>query len=410
MTSRNWPNEFVRACATISLLFAWPLGAQGGQTQPPSAQGRTPAVALLDADDAVQWRIWTRELGWQVISPPVDAATGIDSRVRALAAAVESSIQSGSVDPARVYIAGRGDAVASVFYAISRMPDLWAAGVALGGSPKAALDSNRIFAANSTLVPLLWIAADDSRAMAEKLTAARLNLEWHPLERPPASGGFNTAALIQWLARHKRDAFPISIDCETNSPTFARCYWVQPTKFDASERNDVLASTRIPGGTGAALDLGAFEFKVDDPGPGVLVTSLPAKYNGPLKNGDRLMALDGKPLASARELLELLEKFTEEKPATVTVQRGKERVRVETRITLPRRDSGVTARVQAQYLPAEKEIQIISRTIAEMRVTVAPQWIPASLVWNGLSLENLEEAGCWVLAVQKELLHAEKCK
>ena len=410
MTSRNWPNEFVRACATISLLFAWPLGAQGGQTQPPSAQGRTPAVALLDADDAVQWRIWTRELGWQVISPPVDAATGIDSRVRALAAAVESSIQSGSVDPARVYIAGRGDAVASVFYAISRMPDLWAAGVALGGSPKAALDSNRIFAANSTLVPLLWIAGDDSRPMVEKLTAARLNLEWHPLERPPASGGFNTAALIQWLARRKRDAFPISIDCETNSPTFARCYWVQPTKFDASERNDVLASTRIPGGTGAALDLGAFEFKVDDPGPGVLVTSLPAKYNGPLKNGDRLMALDGKPLASARELLELLEKFTEEKPATVTVQRGKERVRVETRITLPRRDSGVTARVQAQYLPAEKEIQIISRTITEMRVTVAPQWIPASLVWNGLSLENLEEAGCWLLSVQKELLHAEKCK
>jgi predicted esterase len=375
-----------------------------------AAPTKPPAVALLDANDAAQWQNWTRELGWQVIAPAGAPEPAIDSRVRALAAAVESAIQSGSVDPARVYIAGRGETSAAVFYAISRVPDLWAAGAALGGSPKAALDSNRIFAANSTLVPLLWIAADDSRAMAEKLTAARLNLEWHPLERPPASGGFNTAALIQWLARHKRDAFPISIDCETNSPTFARCYWVQPTKFDASERNDVLASTRIPGGTGAALDLGAFEFKVDDPGPGVLVTSLPAKYNGPLKNGDRLTALDGKPLASARELLELLEKFTEEKPATVTVQRGKERVRVETRITLPRRDSGVTARVQAQYLPAEKEIQIISRTIAEMRVTVAPQWIPASLVWNGLSLENLEEAGCWVLAVQKELLHAEKCK
>jgi hypothetical protein len=308
------------------------------------------------------------------------------------------------VDPARVYIAGRGDAVASVFYAISRMPDLWAAGVALGGSPKAALDSNRIFAANSTLVPLLWIAEDDSRPMVEKLIAAKLNLEWQP------ASGFHTAALIQWLARHERDAFPLSIDCETNSPTFARCYWIQPAKFDASERNDVLASTRIPGGTGAALDLGAFEFKGDDPGPGVLVTSLPAKYSGPLKPGDRLMALDGKPLATARQYLELLEKLTEEKPATVTVQRGKERIRVETRITLPRRDSGVTARVQAQYLPAEKEIQIVSRTITEMRVTVAPQWIPATLLWNGLSLENLEEAGCWVLSVQKELLHAEKCK
>ena len=405
MTSRNWPNEFVRACATISLLLGWPLGAQAAQTQPPAAQSKTPAIALLDADDAVQWRVWTREPGWQVIAPPGTPAPDIDSRVRALAAAVESAIQGGSVDPARVYIAGRGDAVASVFYAISRMPDLWAAGVALGGSPKAAIDSNRIFAANSTLVPLLWIYGDDSRPMVEKLTAASLNLE-----PQPASGSFNTAALVQWLARHKRDAFPISIDCETNSPTFARCYWIQPAKFDANERNDVLASTRIPGGTGAALDLGGFGFQVDDPGPGVLVTSLPGKYSGPLKNGDRLVALDGKPLASARQYLELMEKFTEEKPATVTVQRGKERIRVETRITLPRHDSGVTARVQAQYLPAEKEIQIVSRTITEMRVTVVPEWIPATLLWNGLSLENLEEAGCWLLSVQKELLHAEKCK
>jgi len=405
MTSRNWPNEFVRACAIISLLLGWPLGARAAQTQPPAAQSKTPAVALLDADDAVQWRVWMREPGWQVIVPPGAAAPDIDSRVRALAAAVESAIQSGSVDPARVYIAGRGDAVASVFYAISRIPDLWAAGVAIGGSPKAAIDSNRIFAANSTLVPLLWISGDDSRPMLEKLTAANLNLEWQP-----ASGNFSTATLLQWLARHKRDAFPISIDCETNSPTFARCYWIQPTKFDASERNDVLASTRIPGGTGAALDLGAFGFQVYDPGPGVLVTSLPGKYSGPLKPGDRLLALDGKPLANPRQYLELLEKATEEKPVVVTVQRGKERIRVETRITLPRRDAGVSARVQAQYLPAEKEIQIISRTITEMRVTVAPEWIPATLLWNGLTLENLNQAGCWTLSVQKELLHAEKCR
>jgi predicted esterase len=401
----------VRACATISLLLGWPLGAQMNPTQPPAApaqppaaQPKTPAVALLDSGDAVQWRNWTRDLGWQVIAPASAPAADIDSRVRALAAAVESAIQTGSVDPARVYIAGRGDAVASVFYAISRVPDLWAAGVALGGSPKAAIDSNRIFAANFTLVPVLWISGDESRPMVEKLTAAQLNLEWQP------AAGFNTASLLQWLARHQRDAFPLSIDCETNSPTFARCYWIQPAKFDAGERNDVLASTRISGGTGAALDLGAFGFKVDDPTPGVLVTSLPEKYSGPLKSGDRLMALDGKPLANARQYLELLEKITEEKPATVTVQRGKERIRVETRITLPRRETGVTARVQAQYLPAEKEIQIVSRTITEMRVTVAPWWVPATLVWNGLTLENLNEAGCWMLSVQKELLRAEKCK
>ena len=161
---------------------------------------------------------------------------------------------------------------------------------------------------------------------------------------------------------------------------------------------------------GAALDLGAFGFQTDDPGPGVLVTSLGDKYNGPLKLNDRLMALDGKPLANPLQYLELMEKSTEERQCVVTVQRGKDRIRVETRITLPRREGGVTSRVQAQYLPAEREIQIVSRTITEMRVNVAPEWVPATLLWNGLTLENLKEAGCWVLSVQKELLHAEKCK
>jgi predicted esterase len=395
MTSRNWPNEFVRACAIISLVVWWPLGAQT----------RVPAIALLDAADAAQWQNWTREAGWQVIAPAGAPGTDIDSRVRALAAAVESAIQNGSVDPARVYIAGRGDASAAVFYAISRLPDLWAAGAALGGSPKAAIDSNRVFTSNFTNVPVLWISGVESKSLVEKLTAAKLNLEWQP-----ASGGANAASLLQWLAKHKRDAFPLSIDCETNSPAFARCYWIQPTKFDANERNDVLPSTRIPGASGAALDLGGFLFKTDDPGPGVPVTSLPEKYNGPLKAGDRLIALDGKPLASAVQYLELMEKVTEERAAVVTVQRGKERIRVETRIILPRRETGVTSRVEAQYLPADKEIQIVSRTITEMRVTVPPEWVPAALLWNGLALENLKEAGCWTLSVQKELLHAEKCK
>ena len=256
MTSRNWPNEFVRACAIISFVLWWPL----------EAQTKVPAIALLDAADAVQWQNWTREAGWQVIAPAGAPGTDIDSRVRALATAVETAIQNGSVDPARVYIAGRGEASAAVFYAISRVPDLWAAGAALGGSPKPAIDSNRIFTANFSNVPVLWISGDDGKPMVEKLAAAKLNIEWQP-----ASGGANAASLLQWLAQHKRDPFPLSIDCETNSPTFARCYWIQPTKFDANERNDVLPSTRIPGGTGAALDLGGFVFKTDDPGPGVPV-------------------------------------------------------------------------------------------------------------------------------------------
>ncbi len=396
MTLKNWPNGFAGACATISLLLC-PLAAQ--------EQKAAPAIALIDAADAVQWQNWTHDLGWRVIVPGGAPSANIDARVQALAAAVKAGIQDGSVDPARVYIAGRGDAAATVFYAISRIPDLWAAGAALGGSPKPALDTNRIFAANFTNVPVMWLSGSDAKPMVEKLTAAKLNLEWQPV-----AGGANAAGVIQWLAQHKREPFPAAIDCETISPAFASCYWIQMTKFDAAERNDVLASTRIPGGNGAALDLGAFGFKVDEPGPGVLVTSLPEKYPGPLKMGDRLVALDGKPLADPRQYGEWLETITEERPVTVTVQRGKERVRVETHINFPRRENTVSARVEAQYLVADKEIQIVSRTVTEMRVTVPPEWVPSTLLWNGLSLENVKEPGCWSLTIQKELLHAEKCK
>ncbi len=402
MISKNWSSAFAPACATIRLLLG--VVAVVATASPLAAQPK-PAIALIDAADAPQWQAWTREAGWQVISAAAPANASIDTRVQTLAAAVEAAIAAGTVDRAHVYIAGRGEASSAVFYAISRVPDLWAAGIAIGGSPKAALDTNRIFAANFALVPLLWLAGDEAKPMVEKLAAGKLNVEWKPL-----AAYSNPASVLEWLLKHSREPFPAAIDCETNSPVFGRCYWIQMTKFDAGERNDVLPHSRIAGGTGAALDLGAFTLKSDDPGPGVLIAALPPKYDGPLKLGDRLQAMDGKPLTDARVYLALLEKFTEEKPVTVTVQRGKDRIRVETRITLPHRESGVTARVEAQFLPAERQIQIVSRTVTELRVTVAEHWVPGALLWNGLTLESLKEPGCWLLSVDKELIRAVKCQ
>jgi hypothetical protein len=396
MISRNWPNGFVRACATINLLTV-ALAAQSAQPKP--------GIALVDDSDAVQWQNLTRDLGWRVIPSGAAAGASPDQRALALAAQVSAAIKDGSVDPAHVYIAGRGDSAALVFYVISRVPDLWAAGAAVGGSPKPAVDTGRIFSANFTNVPVLWVSGEDGKELADKLKAAKLNLEWRS-----ASSGANALMVTEWLAAHQRDAFPREIDCETNSPQFAHCYWIQLTKFDPNERNDVLATTRLSGGSGASLELGAFGFKLDDPGPGVLISYLPEKYNGPLKLNDRIVALDGRPIANAKQYQEMLEKVTEEKGTVAAVQRGKDRIRIETHIVLPRRDAGVTARVQAQYLPADKEIQIVSRTITEMRVTVPPEWLPASILWNGLTLENLKEPGCWLLGMQKDLLRAEKCK
>jgi predicted esterase len=395
MTLKNWLRESVLACGTSLLLGA------AADAQPPKP---APAVALIDAADAADWQKWTAEIGWQVVTWPAPPDANIDVRVLNLKSAVEAAVKKGEVDPARIYLIGRGDAAAAVWYTISRVPDLWAAGAALGGSPKAAVDTGRIFTANFTDVPVLWVSDPAGEALAQKLKSAGLNLEW----RSAATAG-TASAVFQWLGQHKREESPGSVDCETNSPTFARCYWIQLTKFDPTERNDVLPSTRIPGSSGAALDLGGFAFKLDDPGPGILISALPPKYSGQLKMGDRIVELDGRQIADARQYQDLMEKATGEQRVVALVMRGKERIRIETRIVLPHRDPPVTARVEAQYLPDQHEVQIVSRTITEMRVTVAPGWVPAKLLWNGLTLENLKEPGCWALTIQKELLNAAKC-
>jgi len=222
-----------------------------------------------------------------------------------------------------------------------------AAGIALGGSPKAAIDTNRLFSANFTNVPVLWIGESGDQALAEKLKSAGLNLEWR------LAKGVTNGDVFQWLAGHQRDQFPAAIDCETNSPAFARCYWIRMAKFDPSERNDVLPSTRLAGGSGAALDLGAFGYSATDAGPGVLVSHLPEKYSGPLKMADRIVALDGKPIQDARQFAETMEQMVEEKAVVALVQRGKERIRVETRIVLPRAIRGHRARAGAVFARGE---------------------------------------------------------
>jgi hypothetical protein len=369
-----------------------------------SAAAQSPAIALIDPADAAQWEAWAKDAGWRVITGA--QANNADTRIQNLASAVRDAVRSGSVDAARVYLAGRGPAAAAVFYSISRVPDLWAAGIVIDGSPQAAIDTNRIFSANFKLVPVLWVSETDAdEAAALKLKSAGLNLEWRPAK------SVNNAAISEWLKQHRRDEFPAEIDCETNSPSFASCYWIQMTKFDAAERNDVLPPSALRGGSGASLDLGGFGYKTDDPGPGLLVNFLPEKYSGPLKMGDRLISLDGRPIENARQYAENMSKTTEEKNVAVMVQRGNQRHRIETRVVLPRRDAIVTARVEAQYLPADKEIQVVSRTVKEMKVTIPPQWAADSkLYWNGLVLEKIDSPGCYLLTIDRELLHSAKCQ
>jgi hypothetical protein len=402
MISKNWSRRSAVVCATSILAggLAWAQPAHPAQPNKPA-----PTIALVDATDAAQWQSLTAPGGWQIVSAPLEPDANIDKRVQALALKVEEAVKAGTADPSRIYVAGRGDAAALVFYAIARIPDRWAAGIALGGSPKNAIDTNRVFAVNFTHTPVLWASSGANDAdYAARLKYAGLNIEWR------SSSGLTNEAILKWLSAHVRDEFPLTVDCETNSPTFASCYWVQPTKFDAAERNDVLPMTLIPADSGAALDLGGFGYRLNDPGPGVTVAFLPEKYNGPLKVGDRLVALDGKPIDNARQLVQILEKADATRAAVVMVARGKDRIRVETRLVVPRRESVVSARVKAEFLPEYHQIVLISRSVTEMRVTIPADWIPADLLWNGLTLENVKTAGCYALRLDKELLHAAPCQ
>jgi hypothetical protein len=363
-----------------------------------------PAIALAGAAETDQWRQWTQAAGWQLIAPKFENASNPDARVQAVAAAVQAAIKDSGVDPARVYLAGRGDNAAAVFYIISRAPDLWAAGLAIGGSPRPALETARIFTANFTNTPVLWIGGPPgSEELAGKLKSQGLNVEWH------SATGLDNAALFQMLAQRVRSEFPTSANCETNSPTFARCYWMEPTKFDLNERNESLYTTLLRDGSGAALDLGGFGFKTTDPGPGVLITYLPKEYSGPLKLNDRIVEIDGAPITDARDFLDRMSKVQKPKEVVALIQRGRERIRQDTRIVLPQPGAVPTAHVEGMYNAKSKSVEIVTRAVTEMRVTIPPQWVPSDLFWDGIEVAKLSKPGCYLLSINQEFLNAAPC-
>ena len=103
----------------------------------------------------------------------------IDLRIKALEKRVAGALGRLPVDENRVYLAGQGEGAAAVFYVASRRPDLWAAAVAVGGSARPAIDSNRLFGANTTNLPVLWLSGStEDQAAAERMKNAGYNLEF----------------------------------------------------------------------------------------------------------------------------------------------------------------------------------------------------------------------------------------
>src|SRR6266851_6447874 len=340
-----------------------------------------------------QWYPVVAARGWNCAMPVVAGVS--DGAVKAVELVVaDAKKRLPKIDETRVYLAGLGPGGGDVFYTLSRAPDLWAAALAIQGSPGQAIQSYKLYGANTQSAPLLWVApASEVDLFRQKLSKAEFNFETR------AEAGND---VFEWLAGHQRALFPATVDCETGSPAFARCYWIEMTKFDPKKRNDVLKSTRVMAGSGASLAFGPFGYDPHAPGPGAVVGWLPAEYPGPLKLNDRIVAVAGKELRDGREYAQHMDEITEDKPVAVVVQRGKERLRLETKILLPKREELVTARVQGRYLPDQKELLLISRTVTQMRVRIPAEWTPVSVSWNGLDLVKAESAGCWVLSIEKD--------
>ncbi|MBI1787637.1 MAG: hypothetical protein HYR60_08825, partial [Acidobacteria bacterium] len=291
------------------------------------------------------YRQW--QIGWNVVTPLVSC--GSDPGVKALDLIVADARKRLPVAPSRTYLVGAGPAASEVFYTVSRLPDPWAAALAIQGNPTPAVNSNRLFGANTGLVPVLWVnpppAAELSR---QKLAAARFNFETPP--------GLSDAQILEWLARRHKDPYPFSIDCETGAPALSRCYWIQMTKFDPRKRNNALGSTRVAPGSGAALGFGPFAYDPSAEGPGALVAWLPGNSSAPLRPGDRITSIAGHAIRDGRDYARFMDQMSEEKTVAVVIERGKERLRKETRVVLPKREELLTALVQATYTPDQKEV------------------------------------------------------
>jgi hypothetical protein len=245
------------------------------------------------------WMEQAASRGWTAAVPPAsifqnDFVRGVEAEVA----------RHDGVDSSRIYLIADGGNAGSAIFIASRIPHLFAAVAAVGGSARPWVETNRLYAANLSQVPILWVNAEDDPAR-QRLSSARIRF----------AATATPAEVIEFLATHNRAEPPSKVDCETGSPQFARCFWIEMTKFDPSRRNDVLPPTRVIPGAGAYLDLGRFSYNPAAHGPGIEVVGLPEGNRSPLSYGDRIVAIGGVPIEDARAYIRFMDQVREETSA-----------------------------------------------------------------------------------------------
>ena len=359
------------------------------------AEEGSPLLVVPGGDSAVpvaQWASIAADLHWKLSIP-----TG-DLNPLALQKAVDEAKRKGGVDENRVYLLGIGEAAPAVFYAVSRIPHLWAAAVAVNGNLRALIQSNHVFAANSRNVPLLWLLNPDEEKVAA-WSLARLKEAGFRCE-VRSGAKLTLKEPLDWFNGKRRDPAPKLVEYETGTLPFTRCYWLEISKVDPAQKNDVLQTTRVKPGSGASLAAGSFGYNPNAPGPGLVIGWLPKDYNGPLKLDDRILSVGGKAISDAADYERLLESMNEERAIALSVQRGKERIRIETRVVIARRDENWTAQIRGEFSPESHDLFVITRGVGEVKLDLPGEFVPAKVNWNGNPMGELEIAGCYMLGTK----------
>ncbi len=347
-----------------------------------------------------QWQGVVSARGWHLVLPWTEGrfAFHSDEGMRAVRAVVEDFRRQHPVDARRVYLAGHGDGSPGVFTAISRLPDAWAAALAIGGDANRAIETNRLYAGNAAHTPLLWLYEENR---APVLKSAIRRMQFAGLKgRFEAASEFGAEQAVEWLRQHSSAALPTSVDFETGSLDFRRAHWLEVAEFDFTQRNDVLATTRVDPGTGAFLRLGGFGYDPEGKGPGVPVKWLPQNYKGPLKLEDCIVSIAGKMVQDADHYAEIMEAQRESRDVGIILRRNDKNMRIETRIVIPKRDESDTARVLAEYLADPGELLVVTRGVKSLILQVPDAWVPLKISWNGTDLESATISGCWLLDSQ----------
>ena len=111
-----------------------------------SAQPDAPVAVILDPKPDR----WPVPAEWMKLIPQVDGLTDIGIKMVEIMLADAS--KRSHVNFNRVYLLGEAQFVT---FAVSRIPDVWAAAASVGGDAKLAIATNKIFTGNSQLVPKL---------------------------------------------------------------------------------------------------------------------------------------------------------------------------------------------------------------------------------------------------------------